>query len=104
MAHDESAQPLAAIAPGTTVELLSAAATGSQALRLAELGLTPSAHIRVMRSCPGQPVLVAVRGSRLAIDRQLANHILVCPCPEAADGACRHRRRRRHADRRGRRR
>jgi Fe2+ transport system protein FeoA len=95
MVPDEAHQPLAAIAPGMTVELISAAATGSQALRLAELGLTPSTRIHVVRSCPGQPVLVAVRGSRLAIDRRLANHILVCPCREGVDDACRHRRRRR---------
>jgi Fe2+ transport system protein FeoA len=86
--------PLTAASPGETVVIVSLCPRGFPALRLAELGLTPDTSLHVLRAQAGQPLLIAVRESRLAIDRRLAEAILVRrqtppPCPG------RHRRRRR---------
>ncbi len=44
--------------------------------RLTELGFTPDAEVHVFKSSPG-PVLVSVRGSRVAIGWGVAMKILV---------------------------
>ena len=48
-----------------------------RAQRLAELGMTPGALLDVVRATPGQPMLVRVRRTLLAIDRDSANEVLV---------------------------
>jgi ferrous iron transport protein A len=46
--------------------------------RLRELGLVPGTRIRLVRRAPfGDPIEVAVRGSRLAMRRSEAQHIRV---------------------------
>jgi len=48
------------------------------AQRLADLGLTPDATVRMLKAAPlNGPVEVAVRGSKLAIGREIAENILV---------------------------
>ena len=48
--------------------------------RLRELGLVPGTRIRlVRRSLFGDPIEVAVRGSRLALRRSEARHIKILP-------------------------
>lgn len=44
--------------------------------RLASLGITPGVRIRVLRNAGG-PLLLEVRGSRLALGRGIASKILV---------------------------
>lgn len=46
--------------------------------RLAELGLTPGVSLTVVQAAGG-PLLVAVRGARIAIGRELAEQIEVAP-------------------------
>jgi ferrous iron transport protein A len=46
--------------------------------RLAELGLTPGVTVTVVQDAGG-PLLVAVRGARIAIGRELAQQIEVTP-------------------------
>ena len=46
--------------------------------RLAELGLTPGVKLRVVQ-VNGGPLLVSVRGSRIAIGRGMAEKLLVIP-------------------------
>jgi ferrous iron transport protein A len=46
--------------------------------RLAELGLTPGVNIRVVQD-NGGPLLISVRGSRIAIGRGMAHKLLVAP-------------------------
>lgn len=53
--------------------------------RLTELGLTPGVELQVVHDAGG-PVLVAVRGSRVALGRELAENLWVevqqpCGCP-----------------------
>ena len=46
--------------------------------RLRELGLVPGTKIRLVRRAPlGDPLEIAVRGSRLAIRRSEARHIQI---------------------------
>jgi ferrous iron transport protein A len=48
--------------------------------RLRELGLVPGTKIRLVRRAPlGDPIEVAVRGSRLAMRRSEARHIKILP-------------------------
>ncbi len=46
--------------------------------RLTELGLTPGVKLRVVQ-VNGGPLLVSVRGSRIAIGRGMAEKLLVIP-------------------------
>lgn len=46
--------------------------------RLADLGLTPETSILIVKAAPfNGPIELAVRGSRLAIGREIAHNILV---------------------------
>lgn len=69
--------PLSNIQAGQTVILVDILARRRSAQRLAELGLTPETPITVLQSIPGQPVLIRVRGSRLALDRAIADQLCV---------------------------
>ncbi len=70
-------QSLSSIQAGQTVILVDILVRNRSAQRLAELGLTPETPITVLRSMPGQPLLIRVRGSRLAIDRAIADQLCV---------------------------
>jgi Fe2+ transport system protein FeoA len=76
MKHTET-HPLSNIKAGQTVVLVDILVRNRSAQRLAELGLTPETPITVLRSMPGQPLLIRVRGSRLAIDRAIADQLCV---------------------------
>lgn len=52
---------------------------GRRSRRLAEMGINPGTEITVVQADPGQPLLLRVRGSQLAIDRRVANHLFVTP-------------------------
>lgn len=48
------------------------------AQRLADLGLTPETSVRMLKTAPlNGPIEIAVRGSKLAIGREIAENILV---------------------------
>lgn len=69
--------PLSNIQAGQTVILVDILARRRSAQRLAELGLTPETPITVLQSMPGQPLLIRVRGSHLALDRAIADQLYV---------------------------
>jgi len=46
--------------------------------RLIELGLTPGVRLRVLQDSGG-PVILAVRDSRIALGRGMAEKLVVCP-------------------------
>jgi Fe2+ transport system protein FeoA len=71
------ALPLSTIEAGQTVMLVGILASRRSGQRLAELGLTPRTPITVLQSMPGQPLLIRVRGSRLALDRTIADQLRV---------------------------
>lgn len=62
---------------GTVVEVVAVKPDGRSARRLAELGFTPKTPIEVLQAEPGQPMLLRVRRSRLAVDRAVAGQIEV---------------------------
>lgn len=93
--------PLSAAVEGDVVILAGFMNGGRQALRLAELGLTAGTRVRVLQASPGQPILIQVRGARLAVDRETAAHMRVvmhhpAPCRHRRGGAGRGRRGARH--------
>jgi len=45
--------------------------------RLADLGLTPGATIRVVKSLGGGPILLEVNGSRIALGRGISMKLFV---------------------------
>ncbi|HEX59919.1 MAG TPA: ferrous iron transport protein A [Methanomicrobia archaeon] len=45
--------------------------------RLAELGLNPGVKVKMLRATNGGPLLIHVRGSRIALGRGVAMHVLV---------------------------
>ena len=49
--------------------------------RLTELGLTPGVMVTIVQN-NGGPILISVRGSRIAIGREMANKIQVIPLNE----------------------
>ena len=77
---EEHTQSLDSVDPGHTVEMIGLKIDGPLCLRLAELGLTPETEVCVLQAQPGQPLLLAVRDSRLALDRALAQGVLVRAC------------------------
>jgi Fe2+ transport system protein FeoA len=64
---------------GALVELVVLSSNSKSSRRLAELGLLPHTRIKVLSCSHGQPLILRVRGSKIAIDRQTAHQILVRP-------------------------
>lgn len=62
---------------GGVAKLVGFARCRRRGLRLAELGLTPGTSVEVLQASPGQPMMLRVRGTQLAIDRQTARRICV---------------------------
>lgn len=78
IARQEVVLPLALSTVGQPLRLVAVRADHKLAHRLAELGLTPGVALTVVQDAGG-PLLVAVRGARIAIGRDLAQQIEVVP-------------------------
>ena len=72
----ERCLPLTMVGPGCQVRLAAITAGPALAHRLAGMGLTPGVALEVVRD-DGGPVLLAVRETRLALGRGMAQHILI---------------------------
>ncbi len=71
--------PLSRIPAGQRVEIVNIA-TGHRAMhRLAEMGLIPGAEVEIIQGQRGCPLLLAVRDTRLAVERGIADHVMVQP-------------------------
>ena len=68
--------PLTALKPGETARVFAVQGAWGAARHLAELGLVPGQLVRVLSAGWG-PVLIEVRGSRIALGRGLAAKVLV---------------------------
>ena len=68
--------PLTMVGAGIRGRLAAITASPALAHRLADLGLTPGVPVAVVRD-DGGPVLLAVRETRLALGRGMAQHILI---------------------------
>jgi len=69
--------PLGDIHAGQTVRLVHIGGGCSLRSRLAALGLLPGVQLEMVRNSSSGPFVVAVKGSRLALGRGMARHILV---------------------------
>ncbi|MCK4741412.1 MAG: ferrous iron transport protein A [Anaerolineales bacterium] len=70
---------LSDVPSGGRVRMVGFARRGRRSRRLAEMGINPGTEITVIQADPGQPLLLRVRGSQLALDRRVANHLFVTP-------------------------
>jgi ferrous iron transport protein A len=69
--------PLSMVSPGETVVVAAVRAGWGLQRRLADLGLTPGVRVRVVNSGKPGPVVLDVRGSRLALGYGVAHRIMV---------------------------
>ena len=69
--------PLAMACPSEPVTVTGVKAGWGLQRRLADMGLTPGVRIRVINSQMSGPVLIDLRGSRVALGRGVAQKILV---------------------------
>jgi len=69
--------PLVALEPGETARVYAVRGGHGAARRLAELGLTPGQPVRILSIGRGGPVLVEIRGTRIALGRGMAAKVLV---------------------------
>jgi ferrous iron transport protein A len=74
----KSAKPLSKARANEELVLVKIDAGRRLTHRLAELGLTPGVKLRVVQ-VNGGPLLISVRGSRIAIGRGMADKLLVIP-------------------------
>jgi len=70
--------PLSMVSPGTKVKIRHVRGGWGLQRRLADMGLTPGVEVMVISGqCPG-PVVLEVRGSRLALGHGVAHRVVVC--------------------------
>jgi len=71
------AKPLVQLRPGEEGTVVSIAAGRGLYRRLLELGLTPNARVKVVHNDGWGPVVVEIRGARIALGRGVAAKVLV---------------------------
>ena len=69
--------PLSMVSAGETVEIAAVRVGWGLQRRLADMGLTPGVRVRVVNSQGRGPVVINVRGSRLALGHGVAHKIMV---------------------------
>jgi len=69
--------PLSMAKEGSLVRVVNVISGRGLMLRLAELGITPGSIIRVIKVFGSGPILLDVRGSRIALGRGMAMKIIV---------------------------
>jgi ferrous iron transport protein A len=69
--------PLAMVRPGEQVTVIGVRAGWGLQRRLADMGLTPGIQIRAINSQMPGPVLIDLRGSRVALGRGVAQRVMV---------------------------
>ena len=72
-----SFMPLAMVCPGEPVQVVGVRAGHGLQRKLADMGLIPGVIIRVMNGQMPGPVIIDLRGSRLALGHGVAQKILV---------------------------
>ena len=69
--------PLTVVQVGQRVRIAFIAGGERAQARLAELGLIPNVEVKVLNRSKGGPLLLIVKGSRLALGRSLSSKIMV---------------------------
>ena len=72
-----SEMPLSMVSEGDSVKLVEIKAGWGLVRRLTDMGLTPGTVIKVVNKQGAGPMLIEVRGSRLALGRGICHHIRV---------------------------
>jgi ferrous iron transport protein A len=62
---------------GRMVRIIEVKAGSRAMFRLAELGLTPNSVVRVLKTFGSGPILLDVKGSRIALGRGIAMRVFV---------------------------
>jgi ferrous iron transport protein A len=73
------AMPLVMARAGEVVTVVGVRGGWGLQRRLADMGLTPNVRIRLINSQVAGPVVIELRGSRLALGRGVAQKIMVKP-------------------------
>lgn len=71
--------PLSMASPGESVRLVAVKTGWGLQRRLADMGLTPGVEFRVINIQRPGPVVIDIRGSRLALGHGVAHKIMVTP-------------------------
>jgi len=74
---NQSRIPLSQITSKSRVRLIGIDAGHNLSHRLSELGLTPGVEFEVLQAKGKGPILLAVRGSRIALGRGMANKLMI---------------------------
>ena len=69
--------PLSMASAGESVKVVAVRAGWGLQRRLAEMGLTPGVQVRIISSQRPGPVVIDLRGSRLALGHGVAHKIMV---------------------------
>lgn len=69
--------PLSMVSPGELVQVATVRVGWGLQRRLADMGLTPGVKVRVINSQRPGPVVIEIRGSRLALGQGVAHKIMV---------------------------
>ena len=69
--------PLAMVRPGETVSVVGIAGGRGLARRLTDMGLTPGVKIRVVNNYLPGPVMIELRGSKVALGHGVSQKIMV---------------------------
>ena len=69
--------PLAMISAGEDVQLVNVVGGRVLRKRLADLGLNPGMNLRVVQVDPQGPMILAVKDSRIALGRGMAQKVMV---------------------------
>jgi ferrous iron transport protein A len=77
--EDISTMYLNKASSGQQAKLVSIEAGRGLTHRLAELGLTPGVEIAVVQAERHGPILISVRGSRIALGRGMAHKLKIIP-------------------------
>jgi ferrous iron transport protein A len=72
-----SQMPLIMASRGSKVRLVSINGGKQMTSRLAAMGLLPGVEVEIISNTPGDPFILDVRGSRLALGRGMAHKIYV---------------------------
>lgn len=73
------AMPLSMMSPGELAQVINIRSGWGLQRRLADMGLTPGAQIRIINNQMRGSVIIDLRGSRLALGRGVAQKIMVTP-------------------------
>ncbi len=69
--------PLAIAPEGAVLEIMGVRGGRGVERRLADLGLLPGTPVKVLKSTGGGPILLDVKGSRIALGRGVSMKVLV---------------------------